>query len=121
MIYAGTKGYLDDLDAGDVRRFENELLDYMRSRHTVLRKELFAQRRELLLWTTWGVLLAAVLGELGRAQPIGPGSRAAARIASSSSARTGGGRAWSSTARGTSPVMRPAQPRRGLRPARFHP
>ncbi len=37
-----------------------ELLDYMRGRHTVLRKELFAHRRELLLWTSWGVLLAGV-------------------------------------------------------------
>lgn len=29
-----------------------ELLDYMRGRHTVLRKELFANRRELVLWTS---------------------------------------------------------------------
>jgi len=41
---------------GEVR----ELLDYMRGRHTVLRKELFAHRRELLLWTTWGLLVAGV-------------------------------------------------------------
>jgi F-type H+/Na+-transporting ATPase subunit alpha len=31
-IFAGTKGYLDDLPVGDVRRFEAELLDDMRSR-----------------------------------------------------------------------------------------
>ena len=31
-----------------------ELLDYMRGRHTVLRKELFAHRRELVLWTVVG-------------------------------------------------------------------
>jgi ATP-binding cassette subfamily B protein/subfamily B ATP-binding cassette protein MsbA len=37
-----------------------ELLDYMRGRHTVLRKELFAHRRELILWTSWGLLLASV-------------------------------------------------------------
>ena len=37
-----------------------ELLDYMRGRHTVLRKELFAHRRELLLWTSWGLLVAGV-------------------------------------------------------------
>ena len=36
-----------------------ELLDYMRGRHTVLRKELFAHRRELVLWTSWGLLAAA--------------------------------------------------------------
>ena len=33
-----------------------ELLDYMLGRHTVLRKELFAHRRELVLWTSWGLL-----------------------------------------------------------------
>src|SRR6266508_2102680 len=42
------------------RRELRELRDYMVGRHTVLRKELFAQRRELVLWTTWGLLLAAV-------------------------------------------------------------
>lgn len=37
-----------------------ELLDYMRGRHVVLRKELFAHRRELLIWTSWGLLTAGV-------------------------------------------------------------
>jgi ATP-binding cassette subfamily B protein/subfamily B ATP-binding cassette protein MsbA len=37
-----------------------ELLDYMRGRHSVLRKELFAHRRELLLWTSWGLLISSV-------------------------------------------------------------
>jgi ATP-binding cassette subfamily B protein len=37
-----------------------ELLDYMRGRHTVLRKELFAHRRELFLWTSWWLLIAGV-------------------------------------------------------------
>jgi ATP-binding cassette subfamily B protein len=35
-----------------------ELLDYLRGRHTVLRKELFAHRRELVLWTSWALLLS---------------------------------------------------------------
>jgi ATP-binding cassette subfamily B protein len=46
-----------------VRAFRRELLevlDYMRGRHTVLRKEMFAQRRELVLWTSWSLLLGAV-------------------------------------------------------------
>jgi ATP-binding cassette, subfamily B, bacterial len=46
-----------------VRAFRGEsreLLDYLRGRHTVLRKELFAHRRELVLWTSWGLLLSAV-------------------------------------------------------------
>lgn len=42
------------------RREMLELLDYMVGRHTVLRKEMFAQRRELVLWTSWGLLLAGV-------------------------------------------------------------
>jgi ATP-binding cassette subfamily B protein/subfamily B ATP-binding cassette protein MsbA len=42
------------------RRETAELLEYMRGRHTVLRKELFAQRRELALWTSWGLLLSIV-------------------------------------------------------------
>jgi len=46
-----------------VRAFGRELLeilDYMRGRHTVLRKELFAQRREMLIWTSWGLLVSGV-------------------------------------------------------------
>jgi ATP-binding cassette subfamily B protein/subfamily B ATP-binding cassette protein MsbA len=42
------------------RREIHELLGYMRARHTVLRKEMFAQRRELVIWTTWNLLLAVV-------------------------------------------------------------
>ena len=41
-------------------REKRELLDYMRGRHAVLRKELFAQRRELFLWTGWGLLVSSV-------------------------------------------------------------
>ncbi|HLQ47001.1 MAG TPA: ABC transporter ATP-binding protein, partial [Planctomycetaceae bacterium] len=46
-----------------VRAFRRELrerLDYLRGRHTVLRKELFANRRETILWTSWGLLLGMV-------------------------------------------------------------
>jgi ATP-binding cassette subfamily B protein/subfamily B ATP-binding cassette protein MsbA len=39
---------------------KRESLDYTRGRHTVLRKELFAHRRELVLWTSWGFLISAV-------------------------------------------------------------
>ena len=42
------------------RRETQELLGFMRGRHTVLRKELFAHRRELVLWTSWGLLESAV-------------------------------------------------------------
>jgi ATP-binding cassette subfamily B protein/subfamily B ATP-binding cassette protein MsbA len=37
-----------------------ELVDYMRGRHAVVRKELFAHRREMVLWTSWSLLLGAV-------------------------------------------------------------
>jgi ATP-binding cassette subfamily B protein/subfamily B ATP-binding cassette protein MsbA len=42
------------------RRELRELLDYIVGRHTVLRKEMFAHRREMVLWTSWGLLLGAV-------------------------------------------------------------
>jgi ATP-binding cassette, subfamily B, bacterial len=42
------------------RRETHELLAYMLGRHSVLRKEMFAHRRELVLWTSWGLLLSAV-------------------------------------------------------------
>src|SRR5262249_16666971 len=32
-IFVGTQGYLDDLPVEDVRRFESELHDYVRTRH----------------------------------------------------------------------------------------
>lgn len=37
-----------------------ELIEYIIGRHTVLRKEMFAHRRELILWTGWGLLISAV-------------------------------------------------------------
>jgi F-type H+/Na+-transporting ATPase subunit alpha len=39
-IFAGTKGYLDDIPVGDVRRFESELLEYVHARHSGLMKDL---------------------------------------------------------------------------------
>jgi ATP-binding cassette subfamily B protein/subfamily B ATP-binding cassette protein MsbA len=41
-------------------RETRELSQYMRGRHTVLRKELFAHRRELLVWMSWGLLVGVV-------------------------------------------------------------
>jgi len=35
-IFSGTKGYLDDVAVNDVRRFEVELLEHMRSRHALI-------------------------------------------------------------------------------------
>jgi F-type H+-transporting ATPase subunit alpha len=39
-IFAGTKGYLDDIPVADVRRFESELLEHVRSRHGAMLAEL---------------------------------------------------------------------------------
>ena len=36
------------------------MLEYARSRNAIVRKELFAHRRELWLWTSWGFALSAV-------------------------------------------------------------
>jgi len=41
-------------------RETRELLNYLLGRHTVLRKEMFAHRREMILWTSWSLLLGAV-------------------------------------------------------------
>jgi ABC-type multidrug transport system fused ATPase/permease subunit len=42
------------------RREVSELLEYMRGRHAVLRKEMFAQRREMVIWTSWGLIMGAI-------------------------------------------------------------
>lgn len=42
------------------RREVRELLEYMVGRHTIVRKEMFARRRELVIWTSWGLLLGIV-------------------------------------------------------------
>jgi F-type H+-transporting ATPase subunit alpha len=39
-IFAGTRGYLDDIPAPDVKRFETSMLEYMRGRHASLLSEL---------------------------------------------------------------------------------
>jgi len=39
-IFAGTKGYLDDVPVGDVRRFEADLLEYVHSREPGITKEI---------------------------------------------------------------------------------
>jgi F-type H+-transporting ATPase subunit alpha len=43
-LFAGTKGYLDDLPVTDVARFESELLEYMRANHGGLMDELITQK-----------------------------------------------------------------------------
>jgi ATP-binding cassette subfamily B protein len=60
-----TDGRVGELLAGIrvVRGFRRELfeaLEYARGRHAIARKELFAQRRELAMWTAWNLLLGLV-------------------------------------------------------------
>ncbi|MCC5953741.1 MAG: F0F1 ATP synthase subunit alpha [Acidimicrobiia bacterium] len=40
VIFAGTKGYLDDLPVADVKRFEEELLDFFRARYASVLDEI---------------------------------------------------------------------------------
>ena len=40
VIFAGTRGYLDDVPVADVKRFETELLDFVRGRHGSLLDEI---------------------------------------------------------------------------------
>ena len=47
-IFAGTNGYLDDIAVADVRRFETELLDYIRTRHADLIERRSAIDRQAL-------------------------------------------------------------------------
>ena len=42
------------------RREVRELFEYMSGRHTIVRKEMFAKRRELVIWTSWNLLLGVV-------------------------------------------------------------
>jgi ATP-binding cassette subfamily B protein/subfamily B ATP-binding cassette protein MsbA len=42
------------------QREHREQRDYTVGHHTIVRKELFAHRRELVLWGAWGFLMAAV-------------------------------------------------------------
>jgi len=39
-IFAGTKGYIDDVPVAEVRRFESELLEYIHSREPGITKEI---------------------------------------------------------------------------------
>ena len=40
MIFAGTKGYVDDVPVSDVQRYESELLAFMHTRHEGLMEEI---------------------------------------------------------------------------------
>jgi F-type H+-transporting ATPase subunit alpha len=45
VIYAGTNGYLDDVPIKDVKRFESELLDFVRARHDDLLEEIRSTKK----------------------------------------------------------------------------
>jgi len=40
VVFAGTNGYLDDIPVVDVKRFEIDLLDFMRGRYSTLLDEI---------------------------------------------------------------------------------
>ncbi|MFO1513850.1 MAG: hypothetical protein U1F83_13190 [Verrucomicrobiota bacterium] len=51
-------------------RETRELLDYLLGRHTVLRKGDVAHCREMILWTSWGLLLGAVNASSSAWRPL---------------------------------------------------
>lgn len=42
------------------QRENRELAEFLTGRHTIARKELFAHRREIVLWSSWALILAVV-------------------------------------------------------------
>jgi F-type H+-transporting ATPase subunit alpha len=40
VLFAGTRGYLDDIPVGDVKRFESELVEFVRAGHAALLAEI---------------------------------------------------------------------------------
>src|SRR5215471_2525659 len=58
LIYAGTNGYLDSVELGDVRSFETELYKFIESRHPQVFKDIVAKKQ--LDDQTKGALDAAV-------------------------------------------------------------
>jgi F-type H+-transporting ATPase subunit alpha len=62
-IFAGAQGYLDDLEIDDVRRFEAELIDDIRSRHSEISDQILDNK-----WPE-GELKAAVEDFKGRFKP----------------------------------------------------
>ena len=47
VIYAGTHGYLDGITVGDVGRFENDLLNHLRSKHQDLLDDMTENDRKV--------------------------------------------------------------------------
>jgi F-type H+/Na+-transporting ATPase subunit alpha len=58
IIYVGTSGFLDQLEVNDVRRFEKEYIEYLRSRYPELLK-LIADKKELSKDVTDGLKTSA--------------------------------------------------------------
>jgi F-type H+-transporting ATPase subunit alpha len=64
-IFAGTRGFIDDIPTGDVRRFEAELLEEFRSRY----RELLEQIRTTGTLPDEGKLVEAITSFKERFQP----------------------------------------------------
>jgi F-type H+-transporting ATPase subunit alpha len=90
-IYAGTNGFLDDLPVTDVRRFERELLEYMRTRHA----DLLDTVRSSGALPDGDAVEKAVKGFRAVFQPTAgaPGSEPGAEAQGDAATRDAGGRA----------------------------
>ncbi|GIU86829.1 MAG: hypothetical protein KatS3mg009_1344 [Acidimicrobiia bacterium] len=84
-IFAGTNGYVDDIPVGDVRRFEAELLDFMRTRHG----DLLMTIRDTGALPEGDALARAVADFKASFRPTEAGARAAADPAASDAAAVG--------------------------------
>jgi F-type H+-transporting ATPase subunit alpha len=77
VIFAGTRGFLDGVPLGDVRRFERELLEYVRAEH----QGVLAHIRETGTLPEGDQVEAMVREFAARFAPSSPGTRAAAPAA----------------------------------------
>jgi F-type H+-transporting ATPase subunit alpha len=72
-IFLGTKGHLDSIPVGDVRRFETEFLDHMRASHAEI---LNAIRETKQLTEETGEMLADIINQFKRGFATSDGSSA---------------------------------------------
>jgi F-type H+-transporting ATPase subunit alpha len=87
-IFAGTRGLLDDIPVGDVRRFEAELLDFMRTRYGSVLDELRTGGLPDGLADTVGEFKSQFLAAAAQARAADPTATDAAELGAAASAKT---------------------------------
>jgi F-type H+-transporting ATPase subunit alpha len=87
-LYAGTKGHLDDLPVEEVRRFESELLEFMRARHTSLLDEIKSSGVPDALEQAVVSFKETFLARLAEARAADPTATDASEVGEAHSAKT---------------------------------